>query len=122
MYLDTKKMLKWLKPWPIDIRVRGVWKVSLVRLKHFKKYKYFNKLSNGKRLTIGQVLKNLQNYKAHYLGGHKHYIEALARQNPRITAIICARNLIIDGNHSLLAMLWNGRNDWVLKVSLYEEL
>jgi len=122
MLITTKQLIKWLKPWPIQIKMpHAKWQVTLTTASKLRKYKYFNKRSNGKRFSIGTVVKHIQEDKAQYLGGYHHHCLSAMRSKLRPVAVICARGLIIDGNHSLISCLLNRDSTPFLKVELVEE-
>lgn len=107
--ISAKQLKEMFDIWPIALPKRWRFKLRVATPKSLIRYRYMNHLGK-KRRTIGYVLKNLSLLG----GGHEHLIRSIARSNHIPGIVVVAKGVVIDGNHSLLALLLRGYNKPIL--------
>ena len=104
--LNTNQVIKWLNPWPIRLP-KGKWKVYLSTPSELNKFKCIWKLGKSKQRFSMRKVCSLLDEKEDVLNGARHYIFAMEKyaNQLHLNPIIIMKKTVIDGNHTLLALL-----------------
>lgn len=116
MKVAQRDVLAWLNPWPIRFRSIHVWTLSFRTVKQCLRYQSFWHVK-GRRVTAKTALTLLRGPLADRL----HHIEGMAR-NPACfqkPVLMVHRNVIVDGNHTLLALARKRYRGKVLVLSCH---
>lgn len=121
MIVSQKDMLDWLQPWPIAFRYNKKCKVYLTTIERASMlYSFWT--YEGKRIRAKDALKKIR--KEDWLG-KRHQISSYVEhgkpwKKPTIVvSIVFGKKVIMDGNHTLLALLQSKKK---VKVLVFERI
>lgn len=121
MIVSQKDMLDWLQPWPVKFKFNKKCKVYFVTIKEAREFHSYWTCGNG-LITAREALKKIQ--KEDWLG-KRHQINSYVKNGEpwkKPTIIISRASgkvVILDGNHTLLALMQSKKK---AKVLVFERI